>query len=122
MAIGLFVRDERMRGIPVGAEVPEEMVKIFKSDTYEEIKREILEGRPGNCPDFEPICLRIDPGSAPAEMIAELLVSISDLHVCLGGNPIIWKHIPQEARSPKSSEFVPLMAGNAAGLQEENQD
>ena len=48
MAIGLFVRDERMRGIPVGAEVPEEMVKIFKSDTYEEIKREILEGRPEN--------------------------------------------------------------------------
>jgi hypothetical protein len=46
MAIGLFVRDERMRGIPVGSPVPEEMVKIFKSDIYEEIKQEILEGRP----------------------------------------------------------------------------
>jgi hypothetical protein len=46
MAIGLFIRDERMRGIPVGSEIPDEMVKVFKSDTYEEIKREILEGRP----------------------------------------------------------------------------
>jgi hypothetical protein len=35
-----------MRGIPVGSEMPEEMVKIFKTDVYEEIKQEILQGRP----------------------------------------------------------------------------
>jgi hypothetical protein len=44
LSLALFVRDQQMRGIPVGSEVPEEMTKIFKTDIYEEIKREILEG------------------------------------------------------------------------------
>lgn len=44
MSIALFTRDEQMRGVPIGGEVPEDMVKIFKSEVYEEIKREILEG------------------------------------------------------------------------------
>jgi len=48
MCLALHIRDERLRGIPVGADVPEEMVQIFKSDTYEEIKQEILEGKPEN--------------------------------------------------------------------------
>lgn len=46
ISMALYVRDAQMRGIPVGAEVPEEMVQIFKSDIYEEIKQEILEGAP----------------------------------------------------------------------------
>ena len=44
MAMALRVREERMRGIPVGAQVPEEMTQIFKTEAYEEIKREIIEG------------------------------------------------------------------------------
>lgn len=44
MSMALKIREERMRGIPVGADVPEEMTQIFKTETYEEIKREILEG------------------------------------------------------------------------------
>lgn len=46
LALALFVRDSRMRGIPIGSQVPEEMVKIFKTEVYEEIRREILEGKP----------------------------------------------------------------------------
>jgi len=46
MCIALHIRDERLRGIPIGSEIPEEMVKVFKSDIYEEIKNEILEGSP----------------------------------------------------------------------------
>lgn len=44
MSIALYIREDRMRGIPVGAEVPQELTKIFKTETYEEIKREIMEG------------------------------------------------------------------------------
>jgi len=44
MCIALFVRDEEMRGIPVGADVPEEMTKIFKTEMYREIRQEIMEG------------------------------------------------------------------------------
>jgi len=40
----LRVRDEQMQGIPVGADVPEEMTKIFKSEMYKEIQQEIIEG------------------------------------------------------------------------------
>jgi sRNA-binding carbon storage regulator CsrA len=40
----LHIRDEQMRGIPVGADVPEEMTKIFKSEMYAEIRKEIMEG------------------------------------------------------------------------------
>lgn len=46
LCLALHTRDAQMRGIPVGAEVPEEMVKVFKTEVYEEIKREILEGSP----------------------------------------------------------------------------
>ena len=46
MALAIWVRDQQMRGIPVGAEVPDEITRIFKSPVYEEIKREILEGSP----------------------------------------------------------------------------
>ena len=44
MCIALYVRDEEMRGIPVGADVPDEMTKIFKTEMYAEIRKEIMEG------------------------------------------------------------------------------
>lgn len=46
MAIGLFVRDLQLRGIPVGAEAPEELTDVFKSQMYEEIRNEIRDGAP----------------------------------------------------------------------------
>jgi hypothetical protein len=46
MALAIWVRDQQMRGIPVGAEVPDEITRIFKSPVYEEIKKEILEDSP----------------------------------------------------------------------------
>lgn len=46
MALAIWVRDSQIRGIPVGADAPDEITKIFKSSVYEEIKREILEDSP----------------------------------------------------------------------------
>ena len=43
LALCLYVRDERMRGLPVGSE-NEDMMKILKSNSYEDIKNEILDG------------------------------------------------------------------------------
>jgi len=43
MAIALYVRDAQLRSMPVGAEVPDETMEIYKSEVYEEIKREILD-------------------------------------------------------------------------------
>lgn len=44
LSIALYIRDERMRGVPVGADVPEEMVQVFKTHVYEEIRKEIVDG------------------------------------------------------------------------------
>lgn len=41
-SFALYARDEQSRGMPIGAEVPEEALQIFKSEVYEEIKNEIL--------------------------------------------------------------------------------
>lgn len=46
MAICLYVRDAQLRNIPVGAEVPEEMMHIYRSEIYEEIKQEIMKDAP----------------------------------------------------------------------------
>lgn len=46
LSIALHVRDIRMRGIPIGAEVPEEITDVFRSQIYEDIRREILDGSP----------------------------------------------------------------------------
>lgn len=46
MAIALYVRDSLVRDIPMGADMPEEIVAPFKSAAYEEIKKEILRGAP----------------------------------------------------------------------------
>lgn len=48
MCLALHTREDQMRGVPVGAEVPAELTQIFKTDVYEEIKREIIEGSPIN--------------------------------------------------------------------------
>jgi len=46
MCIALFVRDSMLRDIPMGAEVPQEIMSNIKTQVYEEIKRELLEGKP----------------------------------------------------------------------------
>jgi hypothetical protein len=46
MCIALYVRDSMLRDIPMGAEVPREITATLKSQVYEEIKRELMEGRP----------------------------------------------------------------------------
>src|SRR5262252_2433714 len=46
MCMALFVRDGLLRDIPMGAEVPKEITATFKTEIYEEIKRELQEGAP----------------------------------------------------------------------------
>jgi hypothetical protein len=46
MCIGLYTRDTLLRDLPMGAERPKEAMQIVKSQVYEEIKRELLEGSP----------------------------------------------------------------------------
>jgi len=54
LAMALYVRDQIMRDIPMGADVPSEVLDTFKTQTYEDIKREILEGAPKNWIEEEP--------------------------------------------------------------------
>jgi len=46
MCIALLVRDSMLRDIPIGAEIPKEILSSVKTQVYEEIKRELLEGKP----------------------------------------------------------------------------
>jgi len=46
MCVALFVRDSMLRDIPIGAEVPQEILSSVKTQVYEDIKRELLEGKP----------------------------------------------------------------------------
>lgn len=41
--LALYVRDESIRGVPIGSET-EDMIKILKNNSFDEIKKEILEG------------------------------------------------------------------------------
>lgn len=43
LCFALYVRDENIRGLPIGSE-SEDIMKILKSNSHEEIKKEILEG------------------------------------------------------------------------------
>lgn len=43
LCMALYIRDESVRGIPVGSE-SEDMMKILKNNSFDEIKKEILEG------------------------------------------------------------------------------
>jgi len=46
MCMALYVRDSMLRDIPMGAEIPKEVTATLKAQVYEEIKRELMEGRP----------------------------------------------------------------------------
>jgi hypothetical protein len=48
MSVALYVRDTIMRGVPVGADIPDEITSVFKSPNYEEIRKEIQDGSPGD--------------------------------------------------------------------------
>jgi hypothetical protein len=43
LSMALFIRDESVRGLPVGGDT-EDMMKMLKNNSFEEIKKEILEG------------------------------------------------------------------------------
>lgn len=43
LCMALYIRDENVRGIPIGSD-SEDMMKILKNNSFEEIKKEILEG------------------------------------------------------------------------------
>lgn len=46
MCIGLYVRDSLIRDVPPGAAPTKESLSVVKSQVYDDIKRELLEGRP----------------------------------------------------------------------------
>jgi len=46
MAIGLYVRDTLLRDMPLGSENTRETLSAVKAEVYEDIKRELMEGRP----------------------------------------------------------------------------
>ncbi|MHA2043216.1 MAG: phage terminase large subunit family protein [Candidatus Thorarchaeota archaeon] len=74
MCYALYVRDTNMRDLPVGADIPDEMMKVFKSEAYEEIKAEILKGSPDDWIDrsnkedmFDPLYYREEDGLPPID-------------------------------------------------------
>lgn len=46
ICIALYVRDTQVYDMPVGAEIPEEMMQIFKAEVFKEIREEILRESP----------------------------------------------------------------------------
>lgn len=46
MCVALHVRDSMLRDIPMGADMPTETSAVLKAQVYEEIKRELMEGKP----------------------------------------------------------------------------
>ena len=44
LCFALYVREERIRGLPLNIEYSEEAMQLMKSNPYDEIKKEILEG------------------------------------------------------------------------------
>ena len=48
ISIAIYIRNEAMKGIPVGADVPKELTEIFHSEVYEQIKLELKSGLPEN--------------------------------------------------------------------------
>jgi hypothetical protein len=57
LCIALVVREERMRDIPVGADVPDHITQVFDSDIFKEIREEILNESPDDWLEVE----RYDP-------------------------------------------------------------
>ena len=48
MAMALYVRDRIMRDVPMGAKVSQEIMNSFQAQSYEDIKREIMDGAPSS--------------------------------------------------------------------------
>ena len=46
MCIALYVRDTQIYDMPIGAEMPEEMLQVFRSEVFKEIREEILKDSP----------------------------------------------------------------------------
>ena len=46
MCFALYTRDSMLRDIPMGAEVPREITSTLKAQVYEEIRKELMNGRP----------------------------------------------------------------------------
>jgi hypothetical protein len=46
LCIALVVREDRMRDIPIGADIPEQITQVFDSDAFKEIREEILNESP----------------------------------------------------------------------------
>ena len=57
------------------------------------MRAHVMHGLPAGMPDAEPLRLAVNPGSASAEEIAELLSAISQLSLLSCGKQIIWKHV-----------------------------
>lgn len=53
-SLALYVLNLQNRNIPVGAEVPKEVIQTFSSDIYEEIKAELAKGKPEDWFEEEP--------------------------------------------------------------------
>lgn len=69
MCIALHIRDSMMRDMPMGAEMPKEVSATLKAQVYEEIKRELMEGKPEDfLMDQEMDLLMPDKDSMPMEM------------------------------------------------------
>ena len=68
LSFAIHVRDLQMRDIPIGADVPAEMIHIFKSEVYEEIRQEVKRGAPEDWlsdEDEEPIFIPNDDVLSP---------------------------------------------------------
>lgn len=63
----------------------------------------IIHGRPKDNPQADPLRLLIQPGSASADEIAELLSKISELSMLMGGSSIVWK-VPDAQPSQEKIE------------------
>ena len=48
ISIAIYIRNEAMKGIPVGADVPKELTDVFRSEMYEKVRQEIKDGLPEN--------------------------------------------------------------------------
>lgn len=53
MCLALYVRDERIRGLPLNVEYSEDAMQLMKSNPFEDIKKEIMEGGVTGWMDFQ---------------------------------------------------------------------
>lgn len=53
LSLALYVRDERIRGLPLNVEYSEEAMQIMKNNPFDDIKKEIMEGGVSNWMNFQ---------------------------------------------------------------------